>query len=67
MSLIQLLKFSEVETGLYKIPHFETPRFQMGVFETGVTVASGLYLHSVRFSRFFDTHGNPEGGLIVEI
>ena len=38
MSLIQLLKFREVETGLYKTPHF-----QMGVFETEATFASDGY------------------------
>ena len=27
--------------GLWKIPDFETPRFQTGVFKTGVTVAYG--------------------------
>ena len=41
MSLIQLLKFKKWETRLFKMPHFETPRFQTG---TRVTVASGLKL-----------------------
>ena len=35
MSLIQLLKFRKVETGLYKIFHFEMPHLQMEVFKTG--------------------------------
>ena len=38
MSLIQLLKFREVEKGLHKIPHF-----QMGVFEIEATVVSWLW------------------------
>ena len=37
MSLIQLLKFRTWEMRLFKMPRFETPRFQMG---TKVTVAS---------------------------
>ncbi len=41
MSVILLLKFFEVETGLYKILNFETPRFQIEVFKTEVTVDSG--------------------------
>ena len=39
MSLIQLLKFKIWETRLFKMPHFKTPRFQMG---KRVTVASEL-------------------------
>ena len=38
MSLIQLLKFKKWETRLFKMPHLEMPRFQMG---TRVTVACG--------------------------
>ena len=41
MDLIQLLKFKEVETGLYKIPCFEAPHFQTRIFEMEVTTASG--------------------------
>ncbi len=37
-----ILKLREVKTGLYKIPCFEMPRFQKGLFETEVTVTSGL-------------------------
>ena len=37
MSLIQLLKFKKWKTRLFKMPHFEIPRFQTG---TRVTVAS---------------------------
>ena len=39
MSLIQLLKLRTRKTNLFKMPHFETPRFQMG---TKVAIASGL-------------------------
>ena len=34
MSLIQLLKFREVETVLYKISRFENSRLEMGRFKT---------------------------------
>ena len=40
MNLILILKFKEVEMGLYKIPHFETTNFHRGVFEMKVTVAT---------------------------
>ncbi len=46
MSLIQLLKFREVEAGLYKLLRFKMPRFQTDIFETGVTVASGQRLEN---------------------
>ena len=36
MSLIQPVKFRTWETGLFKMCHFETPHFGMGVFETEV-------------------------------
>ena len=47
MSLIQLLKYREVEMVHYKISHFETPHSQMEVFEMEVTIASGLGLSSL--------------------
>ena len=49
MSLILLLKILEVETGLYKISRFDTPRFPSGVFETEVTVALGA-IHKLRYA-----------------
>ena len=41
MHLIQLLKLRTLKTGCFKIPRLKTPRLQMGVFQTGLTVASG--------------------------
>ena len=38
MSLIQLLKFKKWETRLFKMPHLETPRFQMGMRVTVVVI-----------------------------
>ena len=43
MRLIQPLKFRTLKTGCYKIPHLQAPRLQTGVFQTGITVSSGLY------------------------
>ena len=37
-SLIQPVKYRAMETGLYKMPHFET-----GVFKTGITIVSGQW------------------------
>ena len=49
MSLIQLLKFRTWETRLFKIPLFETPRFQR---RTRVTAASGLFKFYQSFSGY---------------
>ena len=38
MSLIQPLNFRTLKTGCFKMP-----RLQTAVFQTGITVASGLY------------------------
>ena len=42
MSLIQPLKFRTWEMGHFKMPRFDMPRLQMAVFQTVITVASGL-------------------------
>ena len=49
MSLIQLLKFKKWEMRLFKMPRFETLRFQRG---TKVTVASGLCLQPVTVENY---------------
>ena len=41
-SLIQPVRFRTWERGLCKMPPFETPSFQMGVFKMWFTVASGI-------------------------
>ena len=45
MSLIQLLKFKEMETELYETSHFIMLHFQTEVFETDVAIAYGLTHH----------------------
>ena len=64
MSLIQFLKFRKVQMRLYKT-HFETSHFQIGVFETKVTVAPGwsvLWSFQVikhkTCNSFFNVKGN---------
>ena len=49
MSLIQLVKFREMEMRLDMIPRLEHSLFETGVFEKGFTVASGqcFITHSV--------------------
>ena len=41
MRLIQHLKFRTLKTEFFKIPHLQTPRLQMVIFQMGITVASG--------------------------
>ena len=45
------------------MPHLETPRFQTGYFETGVTVASGLYVEGIMYyfsDQIREYHGSVE-------
>ena len=60
MSLIQPVKFRTWETGLFKMP-----RFQTGVLEMGVTVASGLCrikdVTNKSFPMCFSDERNPRG------
>ena len=49
MRLIQPLKFRTLKTGCFKMPRLQTHYLQMAIFETGITVASGLYLISIQF------------------
>ena len=44
MRLIQLLKFRILKMGCFKMPRLQSPRLQMAAFQTGITIASGLYL-----------------------
>ena len=41
MCLIQPLKFRTLEMWCFKISHFQAPCLQTGVFQMGITVASG--------------------------
>ena len=41
MHLTQPLKLRRLKTGCFKMPHLQTPRLQMAVFQTRITVASG--------------------------
>ena len=41
-SLVQPMRFRTMEIGLYKMLRFENSRFEMRVFKTGITIASGL-------------------------
>ena len=41
MSLIQLLKLREVEMGLYKMPHFETPVSKQKFSKQGLQLPLG--------------------------
>ena len=47
MSYIQPLKLRTWETGHFKMPRFETPHLQMTIFQTVVTVASGLKIRAL--------------------
>ena len=49
MRLFQPLKFRILKMGCFEMPHLETPRLQMGVFQTVITVASGLKGFSILF------------------
>ncbi len=53
MSLIELVKFREMETGLYRIPRFKNSRFEMGVFEMGFELTCGLSLEKSHFINLF--------------
>ena len=68
MSLIQLLNLREVETGLYIIPRFEMPHFQMRVFENQVAVASGqchLWM-AARSNDILSSHHRCKGAYLVK-
>ncbi len=74
MSLIQPLKFITWEMGHFKMPRFETLHLQTAVFQTVITVASGLsivkvYLmtkHSLIFQHFLGICKISNGFYIVE-
>jgi len=51
--LIQFFKFREEEIGPYKVPYFETPHFQMIVFQTEVTHANGQCLRHIMCNGLF--------------
>ncbi len=61
MSLIQLLKFRTWKTRLFKMPHFEGPRFQT---KMKITVASGLCHETVILAINFEKNFE-EGQSIV--
>ncbi len=68
MNLILLLKLTNVETGLHKIAHFETPHFQMGAFETEVMPlrARSMSMSShfvVSITDFFPARPSPRQSL----
>ena len=51
MCLIQPLKFRTLKTGYFEMPRLQMPHLHMAIFQTGITIASGLIFLSSFFAK----------------